>query len=40
MAAAGGDEILPVSEVGGGAGVESGGVGHGDVEVVPRVLLD
>lgn len=33
-------EILPRSDIGGGAGVESGGVGYSDVEVVPRMLLD
>ncbi|MDD0148764.1 hypothetical protein PSY31_24085, partial [Shigella flexneri] len=34
------DEILPDCDVIGGAGVESGGVGHADVEVVPRIPLD
>ncbi|KAF7813292.1 hypothetical protein G2W53_034268 [Senna tora] len=34
------DEALPLGDVGGGSGVESGGVGHADVEVVPRVAFD
>lgn len=39
-AAAAAHEILPRGDVGDGGGVEAGGIGDGDVEVVPRVLLD
>lgn len=34
------DEALPASDVVMGAGVESGGVGNTDVEIVPWVALD
>ncbi|KAK2980927.1 hypothetical protein RJ640_022906 [Escallonia rubra] len=39
-AVASADELLPPGHVGGGAGVESGGVRHTDVEIVPRVPLN